>query len=85
MYDCHYLTCRVCGRRNAVYFGECSISVVIYAQPSTCLQYDTHNLLWDIDIHIDHLISARRPDLNIINKEKREYGKSSTLLSRLTT
>ena len=28
-------------------------------------------LLWDFDIHMDHLISARRPDLIIINKKKR--------------
>ena len=35
------------------------------------LEYDTHKLLWDFDIHTDHLISARRPDLIIINKKKR--------------
>ena len=31
---------------------------------------DTHKLLWDFDIQTDHLISARRPDLIIINKRK---------------
>ena len=31
---------------------------------------DTHKLLWDFDIHTDHLISAIRPDLMIINKKK---------------
>ena len=36
-----------------------------------------------IIIHTDPLISARRPDLIIINK-KREFAKVSTLLSRLT-
>ena len=35
--------------------------------------------------HTDHLISARRPDLIIINKKKREFAKFSTLLFRLTT
>ena len=30
----------------------------------------THKLLWDFDIHTDLLISARRPDLIIINKKK---------------
>ena len=35
------------------------------------LENDTHKLLWDFDIHTDHLISARRPDLIIINKKKR--------------
>ena len=35
------------------------------------LENNTHKLLWDFDIHTDHLISARRPDLIIINKKKR--------------
>ena len=34
------------------------------------LENDTHKLLWDFDIHMDYLISARRPDLIIINKKK---------------
>ena len=33
---------------------------------------DTHKLLWDFDIQTDHLISARRPDLIIINKKKKK-------------
>ena len=45
---------------------------------------DTHKLLWDFNIHTDHRILARRPDLIITNK-KRELAKLSTLLSRLTT
>ena len=39
--------------------------------PALVLENDTHKLLWDFDIHTDHLISARRPDLIIINKKKR--------------
>ena len=39
--------------------------------PAPVLQNNTHKLLWDFDIHTDHLISARRPDLLIINKKKR--------------
>ena len=35
------------------------------------LENDTHKLLRDFDIHTDHLISTRRPDLIIINKKKR--------------
>ena len=34
------------------------------------LENDTHKLLWDFDIQTDHLISARRPDLIIINKKE---------------
>ena len=36
------------------------------------LENDTHKLLWDFDIHTDHLISAGRPDLIIINKKKKK-------------
>ena len=41
--------------------------------PAPLLQNDTHKLLWDFDIQTDHLISARRPDLMIINKKKKIY------------
>ena len=30
----------------------------------------THKFLWDFDVQTDHRISARRPDLIIINKKK---------------
>ena len=36
------------------------------------LENDTHKLLRDFDIQTDHLISARRPDLIIINKKKKK-------------
>ena len=39
--------------------------------PAPVLENNTHKLLWDFDIHTDHQISARRPDLIIINKKKR--------------
>ena len=35
------------------------------------LENETHKLLWDFDVQTDHLISARRPHLVIINKKKR--------------
>ncbi len=31
-----------------------------------------HKILWDLEIQTDHLISARRPDLIIINKLKKK-------------
>ena len=34
------------------------------------LENDTHKLLWYFDVQTDHLISARRPHLMIINKKK---------------
>ena len=39
--------------------------------PAPVLEKDTHKFQWDFDIHTDHLISAGRPDLIIINKKKR--------------
>ena len=39
--------------------------------PAPLLENNTHKLLRDFNIHIDHLISARRPDLIITNKKKR--------------
>ena len=48
--------------------------------PALVLENDAHKLLWDFDIQTDNLISARRPDLIIIN-EKGEFAKLSTLLS----
>ena len=51
--------------------------------PAPDLENDTHKLLWDFDIHTDHLISAWRPDLKLIKKKKKEFPKLSTLLSQL--
>ena len=50
--------------------------------PASIVENDTHKLRWDFEIHVDHLILARWPELIIINK-KREFAKLSTLLSRL--
>ena len=40
--------------------------------PASVLENNTHKLLWDFDIQTDHLISARRPDLVIINNNKKK-------------
>ena len=53
--------------------------------PAPVLENDTHKLQWDFNIQTDHLNPARRPDLIIINKKKRESVKLSTLLSQWTT
>ena len=39
--------------------------------PAPVQENNTHKLLWGFDVQTDHLISARRPDLIIINKKKR--------------
>ena len=41
--------------------------------PAPVIENNTHKHLWDFDIHMDHLISARRPDLIIINKKKKTW------------
>ena len=38
--------------------------------PASVIENDTHKLLWDFDVETDLLISARRPDLIIINNKK---------------
>ena len=38
--------------------------------PAAVIENDTHKLLWDFDIQVDHLVSTRRPDLIIISKKK---------------
>ena len=44
--------------------------------PESVLENDTHKLLWDFEIQTDHLISARRPDLIIIDKKKKKKTKT---------
>ena len=36
----------------------------------SALENETNKLLWDFEIQKDHEISARRPDLEIVNKNK---------------
>ena len=43
--------------------------------PAPVRENDTHKLLWDFNIKMDHLIPARRPDLIIINKKKKKICK----------
>ena len=40
-------------------------------KPESALENKIHKILWDVKIQTDHLISARRPDLVIVNKKKR--------------
>ena len=39
--------------------------------PKSILENEIHKLLWDFEIQTDHLITARRPHLIIINKKER--------------
>ena len=40
--------------------------------PEFVLENETHKILWDFEIKMDHLISARRTDLVTVNKKKKE-------------
>ena len=53
---------------------------MVYAQLESVLENDTHKLLWDFDIHMDHLIWATRPDLIIINKIIKEKKRNSKIV-----
>ena len=44
--------------------------------PESVLENVTHKILWDFEIQTDHLISARRPNLVIINKKKKKKKKN---------
>ncbi len=52
------------------------------------LENETHKLLWDFEIQTDHIISARRPDLIIINKKERtcrivDFGGPQSKIERM--
>ena len=53
--------------------------------PASVLENDTHKLLWDFDIQMDHLISARRPDVIIIKNKKENMRNCGLWCPRLTT
>ena len=40
--------------------------------PQSAFENEPHKLLWDFEIQTDHLISARRTDLVIVNKKKKK-------------
>ena len=39
--------------------------------PESIQENETHKVLWDFEIQKDHQISARQPDLDIVNKKQR--------------
>ena len=52
--------------------------------PASVLKNDTHKLLSDFDMQMDHLISARRPDFIIINKKKTKQKKKKKQTNKQT-
>ena len=46
-----------------------------YKNKQECvLEYETHKIHWNFEIQTDHLISARRPDLVLIIKKKKNLS-----------
>ena len=43
--------------------------------PESVLKNEIHKILWDFEIQTDQLISARRPDLVLVNKKKKKKKK----------
>ena len=46
---------------------------------TSVLENDAYKLLWYLDIETDHLISAKRLDLIIINKKEKKKKKKEDL------
>ena len=42
-------------------------------KPESVLEMDTHKILWDFEIQVDHQIQTKRQDLELINKKKKLY------------
>ena len=43
--------------------------------PESVLENETHKISRDFEVQTDHLISARRPDIEIVNKKKKKKKK----------
>ena len=51
--------------------------------PEPVQENDTDKLLWDFDIHTDHLILARRPEFIIINNDKKKKKKKKKRICKI--
>ena len=43
--------------------------------PESVLENEMHKIFWDFEIQTDPLVSARQPDLVIVNKKKKKKKK----------
>ena len=43
-------------------------------KPESALENETHKILWYFEIQIEHLFSARRPDLQLEKKKIVHFG-----------
>ena len=50
--------------------------------PESVLENDTHKILWDFEIQTDNLISAKRPDLVVVNKKREPAGSPQSKIER---
>ena len=47
------------------------------------LENESHNILWDFDIQMNHLILAWQPDIVIVNKKLRIFCRSDRPQSKI--
>ena len=48
-------------------------------KPEFVLENETHKILWDFELQTDHLVSARKPNQEIINKKKKKKKKKKNM------
>ena len=61
-------------------FTDKIFTQVVYAQSIICPgEWNLHKTFWDFEIKIDHVISARLPELEIVNKKRKENLPNSGL------
>ena len=53
-----------------VHYVGSTIQMILHKLESI-LENETHKILWNFEIQTDHLISARRPDLVLVNNKKK--------------
>ena len=46
---------------------------MVYAQTRIYPKNGTHEILWDFDIQMDHLIPDKRPDPVLINQKQQQF------------
>ena len=53
--------------------------------PESTKENETRKISWDFEIQTNHLISAKQPDLEVVNKNKREPAELWTFPFRRIT
>ena len=60
---------KLCKRLNSDHATKCYMH-----RPESVLENETHKILWDFKVQTDYLISVRRLDQVLINKQKKNIS-----------